>query len=457
MTTKLGMLEAASILCVPLLFIALLYQIFYKRILIYLWILSGVVITGMILVAYSKFQSAGGVLILLYIISGFIEILRIYIKAWRQKKEGAGIFLFGILVPPVGTIALSLLAYILNKLGLDQTSLIISNSLSSFFGYTMLMSVSISMTIYLANDFSRINLKLAQQLAEIKQLFQKTIFQEHEKKRILENQNIELEKKVKERTSELATKNKAILDNLQYAQRIQSAILPESSLIYKTLKDSFILYRPKDIVSGDFYSFSQKNGKVVISAADCTGHGVTGAFLSMIGISQINQIVNENGVIEPAQILNLLNNGIVHALKQRETDTGDGMDIAICSIDLQNRTVQYAGANRPLYIIRKGDLEEIKPDKLAIGGFRLNKDALFTNHSLELSEGDIVYIFSDGYVDQFGGEQGKKMLSKRLREFLISIKNLPMQDQGNELEKYFDNWKGNMEQVDDVLLIGIRI
>ncbi len=457
LTTKIGMLEIVSILCIPLFFISLLYQIFYKRMLLYFWILSTLLVTGIVIVGFGEDQSIGSLFILLYIILSFIEILRIYIQAWRKKKEGAGIFLFGILLPPLGTLILALIAFVLKAINLNEISTAINSALGEFIGYGMLLSVSVSMTIYLAKDFSKMNLKLSQQLDEIKHLFQKTITQENERKRILENQNVELEKNVKERTKELAQKNRDILDNLQYAQRIQTAILPETGMIYQTLKDSFIFYRPKDIVSGDFYTFSQKNGKVIIAAADCTGHGVTGAFLSMIGISLLNQLVNESGITEPAQILNQLNAGIVSSLKQKASEVSDGMDIAICSFDLQKNTMEYAGANRPLYLIRNNTVEEIKPDKLAIGGFRLNTEATFRNHFLKLSSGDSIYIFTDGYVDQFGGGKSKKMLSKRLREQLLSIQHLSMHEQEKVLSKYFDTWKGSNEQVDDVLLIGIRV
>ncbi|HNS11038.1 MAG TPA: SpoIIE family protein phosphatase [Bacteroidia bacterium] len=456
-TLTIGKLEIGAVLYIPLLFIALLYQIFYKRILVYFWILGAAVSIGIFLVAYSDIQNVGGVLILMYILLSIIEILRIYFKAWKKKKEGAGIFLFGILMPPVGTAILALISDIMDSMGSTQLANNISESLSGFFGYSMLLSVSVSMTIYLAKEFSRINLKLSQQITEIKHLFQKTITQENEKKKILENQNIELDKKVKERTSELAQKNRDILDNLQYAQRIQSAILPETSLVYQVLTDAFILYRPKDIVSGDFYTFSQKDGKVIITAGDCTGHGVTGAFLSMIGISLLNQLVNESGITNPAQILNHLNNGIISALKQRSDEVSDGMDIAICSFDLQKNILEYSGANRPLYLLRNGEIKEIKPDKLAIGGFRLKTEAEFTSHHLELIAGDQIYIFSDGFADQFGGEKGKKLLSKRLREKLVSLGNIPMKEQEKLLNQYFDDWKGHFEQVDDVLLIGIRV
>lgn len=331
------------------------------------------------------------------------------------------------------------------------------DSLLSFLVYGSILGISFAMTVYLARDFSKINKKLGAQLKEIKTLFNKTVEQETEKKKILEEQKSELEEQVKIRTSELEQKNRDILDNLHYARRIQSAILPETSQIYQALKDSFVLYLPKDIVSGDFYTFSQREGKVIFSAADCTGHGVTGAFMSMIGSSQLNQIINERGITQPARILNQLNTGIVEALKQNPDEINDGMDIALCSIDLAEKKLQYAGANRPLWIIRDGEWKEIKADKMAIGGFRLKAEMTFSNHEIHLHKGDLIYFFSDGYADQFGGDDGRKMLSKRFRDKLISMQNLSMREQEKELMTYFNNWKGHYDQVDDVLVIGIRI
>ncbi|HRH65547.1 MAG TPA: SpoIIE family protein phosphatase, partial [Bacteroidia bacterium] len=317
---------------------------------------------------------------------------------------------------------------------------------------------------YLARDFARMNKKLQLQLREIKQLFEKTVVQESERKRILENQKTELERKVIERTAEVTEqkgeierKNRDILDNLNYAKRIQSAILPETSLIHNSLPDSFILYRPKDIVSGDFYTFSHKDNRILLSVADCTGHGVTGAFMSMIGSSQLNQIINERGITQPAKILNHLNTGIAEALKQNATDVNDGMDIALCSFSPDTRSLEFAGANRPMWLIRGGEWVEIKPDKLAIGGFRVQREAVFTNHEIQLQPGDAIYLFTDGFADQFGGPDGKKMLSKRFRELLISMQSESMQEQERKLNHYFDKWKNSLEQVDDVLVIGIRI
>jgi serine phosphatase RsbU (regulator of sigma subunit) len=261
---------------------------------------------------------------------------------------------------------------------------------------------------------------------------------------------------VKVRTAELASKNRDILDNLHYARRIQSAILPEAGIIASSFRESFIIYRPKDIVSGDFYSFSKKDNTVIFSVADCTGHGVTGAFLSMIGLSLINQLVNEQGITQPSQILNLLNTGMLSSLKHKSNDINDGMDIALCSYDLGSKKLEFAGANRPLYIIHKDKLHEIKSDKMAIGGFRLNENAVFTNHSFSMETGDSIYLFTDGFVDQFGGEDGKKLLAKRMRDYLLSISRLSMHEQEIKLNHFFDEWKGKNEQVDDVLVIGVR-
>jgi len=224
------------------------------------------------------------------------------------------------------------------------------------------------------------------------------------------------------------------------------------------LNDSFIIYLPKDIVSGDFYSFSQKNDKVIIAAADCTGHGVTGAFMSMIGTSVLNQIINENGVTEPAQILKNLNAGIIDALKQSEgeKEIHDGMDIALCSLDLKNSTLKYAGANRPLWIFKNGEMTMIKPAKSAIGGYQSARKEEFSQHEIPVSKGDTIYLFTDGYADQFGGPEGKKFLSKRFREILKEIQPLSMSEQQKFLLKAFHDWKGNVGQVDDVLVIGVR-
>ena len=256
---------------------------------------------------------------------------------------------------------------------------------------------------------------------------------------------------------EIELKNKSITDNINYAQRIQSAILPDIKLIYKTLEQSFILFLPKDIVSGDFYSFAERNGRVLLIAGDCTGHGVSGAFMSMIGSSLLNQIINEKGVDEPALILTMLNRLVIEALKQGENESNDGMDISICSFDLAKNELQYAGANRPLWLLRNNTIEVFRPDKFPIGGLQAAKDRSFTNQTIQLTKNDTLYIFTDGYADQFGGQNGKKLMTAKFKEMLLAIQYKGMREQENYLRTYFENWKQENEQVDDVLVIGVRV
>ena len=453
-----------SLILIPLFFIGILYDVFYKRLLLLFWILSALLITSFISFYFLENHLLFVVFITLFLFGGFIETIRVFIRAWVKKREGSRIFIFGIFFPVIGLIGLQITSWILRRSGLAELADKLSDHSGEFFAYSLLMSVSISMTIYLARDFARMNRKLYEQINEIKHLFKITTDQENERKKILENQKEDLEKMVVLRTeevvlqkAEIELKNKDILDNLLYARRIQDAMLPEIHLIYENLRESFIIYMPKDIVSGDFYSFTHKDGKIILAAADCTGHGVTGAFMSMIGSSVLNQIINEKGITQPSLILNNLNTGITEALKQRENDVTDGMDIALCTFDMEKMQLEFAGANRPLWIFRNGEFIEIKPDKLAIGGFRILRDASFTNHQMKLQSGDSIYLFTDGFADQFGGPFGKKLLSKQFREILSSIQNLSMSEQEKKLADVFSKWKGDVTQVDDVLVIGMRV
>ncbi len=251
-------------------------------------------------------------------------------------------------------------------------------------------------------------------------------------------------------------KNKDITDSINYAKRIQEAVLPSDSLRQKLFPESFILFLPKDIVSGDFYWFSEKNGKKIIAAVDCTGHGVPGAFMSMIGNAFLNEIVNERGITTPALVLDQLREMIIASLKQQESDNKDGMDITLVSIDLVHNKLEYAGANNPLWIVRNGNLEEIKATKQPIGLYGDQKQP-FINHSVELHDGDTFYLFTDGYADQFGGEKGKKFKYKTLQEKLISISSCSPSEQKDILQNTFLDWKGVLEQVDDVCVIGIKV
>ncbi len=255
--------------------------------------------------------------------------------------------------------------------------------------------------------------------------------------------------------------NNHITDSIKYAKRIQTAILPPDKYIKKLLPQSFVLYKPKDIVSGDFYWINEKDGTILFSAVDCTGHGVPGAFMSIVGNDQLNYAVNVRGAETPAEVLMALNKGVTNSL-QRDVSDGemsvkDGMDLAICSINYKNKKLQFAGAFNPLYIIQDDEVNVIKGDKYAVGSFSTGEDIDYQNHVIDLKEGDTFYIFSDGYPDQFGGPKNKKYLYKRFREFLLSIHKKPMDEQKELLDKNLAEWMGDNEQVDDIIIIGVKI
>lgn len=267
--------------------------------------------------------------------------------------------------------------------------------------------------------------------------------------------NREQKAQVDKANIELGNKNKEILDSINYAKRIQSAILPPYKLVKKYLPDSFILYKPKDIVAGDFFWLESKDGKILFAAADCTGHGVPGAMVSVICNNGLNRSVREHGITNPGKILDKTREIVIQEFEKSEVEVKDGMDIALCVLD--GNTLQYAGAQNPLWIIRKGssEIEEIKADKQPIGKFDLYLP--YTTHSIILKQGDSIYIFSDGFYDQFGGEKGKKFKVANFKNLLISVQDESMDIQGMLLNEAFENWKGELEQVDDVCVIGIKL
>jgi sigma-B regulation protein RsbU (phosphoserine phosphatase) len=259
-------------------------------------------------------------------------------------------------------------------------------------------------------------------------------------------------------------KNKDIRDSINYAQRIQQAILPSFEKINKVLNDYFILFKPKDIVSGDFYwhatvrttpvNNEPPQDIIVMAAVDCTGHGVPGALMSIIGSTILNQTTTSAAVNSPADALGFLNKEITKTLNSIK----DGMDMALCAINLKKMELQYAGANNPLYIVRQKQFIEVKADKQAIGADTDNSDVkVFTNHSIKLEKGDSIYLFTDGYADQFGGPNGKKFKYKKFQDLLIEIQDNSMEEQKHILNYHFEQWKGKLEQVDDILVIGIRV
>jgi PAS domain S-box-containing protein len=255
-------------------------------------------------------------------------------------------------------------------------------------------------------------------------------------------------------------KNKDILDSINYAKRIQDAIFPPEELVKELLPQSFILFRPKDIISGDFYWIEKFDNKTYIAAVDCTGHGVPGALLSIIGYNLLSKSINEHEHSRPSEILDEVSSGINKALRQTMEGGGikDTMDIALCSIDRTTNTLEYAGAYNSLYLVRGSKLTEIAANRFPIGVFLSGEPQQFTNHQMQLEKGDMIYLFSDGYPDQFGGPRGKKFKYAGFRELLLSVHNLPLEKQRQVLDKTLEEWKWmTEEQTDDILVIGIRI
>ena len=268
-------------------------------------------------------------------------------------------------------------------------------------------------------------------------------------KHIIEDQKREVDKQ-KELIEET---HKEITDSIAYAKRIQSAILPPTSLINENLKDSFVLYKPKDIVAGDFYWLETKDNKVFFAAADCTGHGVPGAMVSVICNNALNRSVREFGCSDPGKILDQARTLVIQEFEKSEDEVKDGMDIALCVLEGTN--LHFSGANNPLWIIRNNELLETKADKQPIGKFQYAE--AFTTHSMALNKGDTIYIFTDGFIDQFGGERGKKYKAKAFKELLLRIQDKTMKQQMQLIEEAFENWRGKLEQIDDVCVIGVRI
>ena len=284
-----------------------------------------------------------------------------------------------------------------------------------------------------------------------KLLEEKNIFIENQKK-LVENKNEIIEEKQRE-----------IIASITYAKRIQQAILPPDNLVREFLPDSFILYKPKDIVAGDFYWIETTlspvgrdgDGCILIAAADCTGHGVPGAMVSVVCNNALNRSLREFGLRDPGYLLDKTRELVIEQFEKSEEEVKDGMDISLCSLNYKTNQLLWAGANNPLWIIHNNQLVEIKSNKQPIGKYIETKP--FTTHTIQLQKGDTIYLFSDGYADQFGGEHGKKFKGSKMKELLLSVQNKTMDEQKELLNQAFEFWKGNLEQVDDVLIIGIRI
>lgn len=309
-----------------------------------------------------------------------------------------------------------------------------------------------------------------------KSYFQESFIEKQNKE--LAELNASLEKKVEERTKELFEANKIlnellvqinqqkqiiekknadITSSINYAKRLQEAILPRKEEIRSFLPNSFVFFRPRDIVSGDFYWFAQSGERCAIAAADCTGHGIPGSFISMMGNVILNKLVEFKGITSPDIILNHLHNDIRKTLREDENNIRDGMDIAIVTIDFTWHMLEFAGAKNPLIFFQDGQMHVIKGDKMPIGGAQVEEHRIFKRHVVDISKPTTFYIFSDGYQDQFGGEKGGKLMVGRFREILKEIHTLPMEKQKEVLEKKIIDWMGEQKQVDDILVIGVKI
>lgn len=290
----------------------------------------------------------------------------------------------------------------------------------------------------------------------------------------LEKENAEREKRIIEESKKqleaayaiIEHKNQEITDSINYAFRIQTALLPKIDEIKTKVPDSFVIWQPKDIVSGDFYWFAQLNdGNILIACADCTGHGVPGAFMTMIGNTLLNQIVKQNNITEPDQILNNLHIGVRKALKQDEegSKSRDGMDIAFVKLYPDTLKLTYAGANRPLWVVRnnQSEIEELKPNKVPIGGLQTEAERIFTPNYIQLQKGESFYASTDGYHDQFGGPKGRKFMTKQMKEKILEIQEYDLETQGKILLQTIMDWMHNhekkYEQIDDICVIGVRV
>jgi len=279
------------------------------------------------------------------------------------------------------------------------------------------------------------------------------IYKEYKAKKQAHQTILSQKKEVEHQSAIIHEKNREILDSITYAKRIQNAILPPQKVVKEYLQESFIFYKPKDIVAGDFYWMEQKDGKILFAAADCTGHGVPGAMVSVVCNNGLNRSVREYKLTDPGKILDKTREIVVQEFEKSEDEVKDGMDIALCSIE--GNTLQYAGAHNPLWIIRNGELLETKANKQPIGKF--DNPEPYTTHTIALQKGDSIYIFSDGYIDQFGGEKGKKFKSRAFKELLLSNQEKSMEGQKQIIDAAFENWRGDLEQLDDVCVIGVRI
>ena len=460
--------------------VILMYTIFQLKFGRFFWIILGFTVASEIGVALDI--PYFGFIMLASIILSSIESIRIAIKSVKQKKPGAWIIATGFMIFVVSIVVVVIVGVVVamttHRSNFDSSG---SNLvLLLIFGWAL--SIPTSMSIYLASDFARTSKSLALQLVHVKQLAEQNIEKEREKQQIIEGQKEVLVVKVKEATAqislqkdELEEKNKEITDSINYARRIQTSILPDDEQMKDALGDYLLVYKPKDVVSGDFYWCHTIGDKTIFAVADCTGHGVPGAFMSMIGNSILNAVVLGKQITEANTILDEMRSLLITTLQQstQHVTTRDGMDIALCVWNRKDNTLQFAGANNSLYLVSKNiaknvkesgrvrlsdeHLLEILPDKQPIGYQEDKMDNPFTKNIIELHKGDCIFISSDGYTDQFGGEKNKKFTSKRFRQLLASMVDMPVHTQKQMLDQTIEQWRRLESQTDDICVVGIRV
>lgn len=438
--------------------LSVLYSFFYDKLPKFFYYVLSYAVFVIVITFINRI--IGGFAGLILILVSVFEAIRIIIVALRKKKKGALLITFGFSLFILFFVICFVIAFSTGQLQFNT-----KESYSQFLNVVLfvgIICIPLSMSIFLAWDFGMTNKTLTKKLVEVEELSAKTIEQEKERRKILAEQNVMLEVQVKERTAEIneqkkiiEEKNKDITDSINYAQRIQRSILPTEKEIVDIFPNTFVLFKPRDIVSGDFYQFKKAGDYKYAILADCTGHGVPGALMSMIGSNLLHQIIIEKQIKEPNSILSALHKEVKSTLRQTsEVQSHDGMDASV--VLLKDNKIYIASANRPVYIVTDGVLNELKPDKRSIGGSQSMDDVVFNVTEMDVVPNMIIYLFSDGYADQFGGEAGKKFKVKNLSELLVSIHAKPLEVQKEILNITFDNWKKQLEQVDDVSLIGIR-
>ena len=319
------------------------------------------------------------------------------------------------------------------------------------------------------NEITRLSEKFNMMIAQLESYYyeleekvkERTLKIEKQKEELANQRDALAEKnsQLNEAYLEIEEQKKHIMDSIYYARRIQTAILPSFNLLDSKLKSYFIFYLPKDIVSGDFYWMADVEGLVMLAAVDCTGHGVPGAFMSIVGYNQLHNAVNVQKARKASDILNELNKGVINTLNENTSDTSikDGMDMTLCVFDFKKNKLDFAGANNPIILVRDNEPIKYKGDRFPIGAYVEDKPQLFTNNEIQLKKGDMIYLFSDGYADQFGGPENKKFFIRRFEELLFEIHSKPLEEQKEMLKTTLYDWMGNNGQVDDILVIGVKI